>query len=96
VNVKNEDFEEAVVEEFGNMYSSDADVTIVSEAEGKVPEIAQGLQELRSEDWIYHQTPQFTFTTEASDKADPKLVNLLSGVSAITPSNPNTYTDLIS
>lgn len=85
VNVKNEDFEGAVVKEFGKMYSSETDVTIVGEAEAKVPEIAGGLQELKSEDWIYHQTPQFTFTTEASDKADPKLINLLSGVSAIMP-----------
>jgi hypothetical protein len=68
-----------VVSEFGLGYGA-THPTIVTEALNEVPKIAKGLEELKasvptscgdggyrlkkSEDWIYSQAPQFTFSTE--------------------------------
>ncbi|KAF8848298.1 hypothetical protein BDZ45DRAFT_562261, partial [Acephala macrosclerotiorum] len=59
--VANEPFEKAVVSEFNTMYGSE-DVVLVGEPEETVPEIAKGLEELKSLDWTYRQTPQFAFS----------------------------------
>jgi len=67
VGIKNEDFEGAVVEEFQKMYDSDVEVTYVGEEEGKIPDIAKGMAELESKEWIYEQTPQFTFDTNVEN-----------------------------
>jgi lipoyltransferase/lipoate-protein ligase len=64
VKVPNESFEQAVVSEFSSLYGSAGSPMIVAEPEGEVPEIAKGLEELRSEEWIYEQTPQFTFSSK--------------------------------
>jgi lipoate-protein ligase A len=45
VNVKNDDFEGAVVRKFQDMYES-VEPTIVGDGEAEVPEIAKGMQEL--------------------------------------------------
>ncbi|KAI0851966.1 hypothetical protein F5Y00DRAFT_251423 [Daldinia vernicosa] len=68
-------FEEAVVAEFGAMYGDvDPEMISVSDAEealDNVPAIAKGYAELKSLDWIYAQTPQFTFSTHPTDD-DPR------------------------
>ncbi|KAH6662734.1 hypothetical protein B0J14DRAFT_285293 [Halenospora varia] len=60
VNVSNVDFETAVVKEFGDMYE-DMEPIIVGEKEKEIEEIRDGMAELMSKEWIYGQTPQFTF-----------------------------------
>ncbi|OTB05306.1 hypothetical protein M426DRAFT_319855 [Hypoxylon sp. CI-4A] len=60
-------FEEAVVSEFGAMYGN-VDPEIIGTNEAKallddVPVIAKGYAELRSLEWVYTQTPQFSFST---------------------------------
>lgn len=45
-NVRNEDFEEAVISEFGDMYDGE-EATILTESLRDVPEIAKGLAELK-------------------------------------------------
>ncbi|KAM3072477.1 hypothetical protein ACMFMG_009277 [Clarireedia jacksonii] len=63
VNVSNDAFEEAVISEFADMYDSEPPRILTEDAKG-APEIAKGLHELTSLDWIYTQTPQFTFSTQ--------------------------------
>ncbi|KAH6896590.1 hypothetical protein B0T10DRAFT_160336 [Thelonectria olida] len=56
-------FEEAVVDEFGRMYGEfDVRETVDKDALN-VPNIRKGYDELRSRNWIYGQTPRFTFST---------------------------------
>lgn len=45
VEVQNGDFEQAVIEEFGEMYEA-VEPIIVTEKENDIPEVAQGIQEL--------------------------------------------------
>jgi len=71
VNVSNDDFEEAVVAEFGEMYMPQNPV-IVGDASRDTPEIAKGLQELMSREWTYLQTPQFTFASHPTED-DPRV-----------------------
>ncbi|CAJ2510810.1 Uu.00g064350.m01.CDS01 [Anthostomella pinea] len=69
--ITNTAFEDAVVAEFGAMYGNvDAEVVGPAEVAG-VPEIEKGVAELKSLDWIYTQTPQFTFSTHATE-SDPR------------------------
>lgn len=70
VHVLNETFEEAVVDEFCSMYEVEKPVILTEEA-GNVPEIAEGLSELKSLDWTYLQTPQFTFSSRRTEE-DPR------------------------
>ncbi|KAE8448888.1 hypothetical protein EG329_008684 [Mollisiaceae sp. DMI_Dod_QoI] len=63
--VANEAFEESVVSEFNSMYGS-AESVMIDDAEKDVSEITKGMEELESLDWIYCQTPQFTFSTTKS------------------------------
>ncbi|KAL7624556.1 hypothetical protein AAE478_006123 [Parahypoxylon ruwenzoriense] len=70
-------FEDAVVSEFRAMYG-DADLEEVvgggqdpSEILSRIPDIAKGYAELKSPEWIYTQTPQFTFSTHPAT-ADPR------------------------
>ena len=65
VGISNEDFEKGVVEQFQQLYGG-SDPVIVGEAEGEVPQIEKGVEELTSEEWIYGQTPQFSFSTVLS------------------------------
>ncbi|KAI8959993.1 hypothetical protein F5Y11DRAFT_283107 [Daldinia sp. FL1419] len=68
-------FEEAVVAEFGAMYGNvDPEIIWQPDAEGaldSVPAIAKGYDELKSLEWIYTQTPQFTFSTHPTED-DPR------------------------
>lgn len=68
-------FEEAVVAEFGAMYGNvDPELVTSSDAEEvlrDVPTVAKGYAELKSLEWIYTQTPQFTFSTHPTDE-DPR------------------------
>ncbi|KAI1388598.1 uncharacterized protein F4822DRAFT_251166 [Hypoxylon trugodes] len=69
------DFADAVVSEFHTMYgNTDVDIVEASEAEGllgEIPDIAKGYSELKSPEWIYTQTPQFTFSTHPTED-DPR------------------------
>ncbi|KAK6955696.1 hypothetical protein Daesc_003339 [Daldinia eschscholtzii] len=68
-------FEEAVVAEFGAMYGNvDPEIIRVTDAEtalDDVPAVAKGYAELKSLDWIYAQTPQFSFSTHPTED-DPR------------------------
>ncbi|KAI1750621.1 hypothetical protein F4782DRAFT_541478 [Xylaria castorea] len=79
VGVSNAEFENAVVAEFLKMYedaardqqheknngqTSQVDVEILDAAAVRdIPEVRAGVAELRSRDWVYAQTPQFTFSS---------------------------------
>ncbi|KAM0293938.1 hypothetical protein ACHAQK_007113 [Fusarium lateritium] len=63
VGLENADFEAAVIEQFARMYG---DFQVQEEISDKVLEkeiISKGYSELQSRDWIYGQTPRFTFST---------------------------------
>ncbi|KFY39544.1 hypothetical protein V495_05885 [Pseudogymnoascus sp. VKM F-4514 (FW-929)] len=71
VRVGNGEFEGAVVEEFGEMYGEAEVVEVGEEDIDAVESIGKGVKELRSEDWIYLQTPQFTFSSHPTEE-DPR------------------------
>ncbi|KAI1341787.1 hypothetical protein F5Y15DRAFT_347818 [Xylariaceae sp. FL0016] len=91
-----EAFEEAVVSKFGHMYGSvstellctspspeTANTSSTEDVEA-IPLVQSGLQELRSLDWIYNQTPQFTFSTHPTSddprpRPEPRLIGLTDG-----------------
>ncbi|TVY28367.1 putative lipoate-protein ligase A [Lachnellula hyalina] len=60
-SMSTDEFMGAVVDEFQEMYGEDTKPFCVEEQEGKHPVIKKGTDELKSEEWIYGQTPQFTF-----------------------------------
>lgn len=100
VGVGNEEFERGVVEEFKRLYeedSGDVEVQYVSEKDmEEIPEVKKGVEEMRSEDWIWGQTPQFTFDTEV--KGSELAKQLPKGVSKffLSPnSHPTTYQETI-
>lgn len=64
VNITNESFEESVIAEFKKLYDCSfvETNTINSETVLSIPDIAKGHAELKSWEWIYLQTPQFTFS----------------------------------
>ncbi|KAI1471716.1 uncharacterized protein F4812DRAFT_189644 [Daldinia caldariorum] len=69
------EFEDAVVAEFGAMYG-DVDPEVIRQADAEaaldgVLAIAKGYAELKSREWIYTQTPQFSFSTHPTDD-DPR------------------------
>lgn len=64
-------FEAAVVEEFGRMYGRFDLKETIDEAALDIPNVRKGYDELRSRDWIYGQTPKFTFSTTPYDE-DPR------------------------
>ncbi|KAK7920646.1 lipoate ligase A [Apiospora marii] len=71
VGVGNAAFEEAVVAEFGAMYGNVDVETITTRDIEEIPEVMRGYEELKSLDWIYTQTPQFTFSTRSTED-DPR------------------------
>ncbi|PQE26785.1 lipoate- ligase a protein [Rutstroemia sp. NJR-2017a BVV2] len=80
VNVPNGAFEEAVVSEFADLYDDSQTPIILTDSVKDVPDIARGFHELTSLDWIYTQTPQFTFSIEqtAEDRRErPQLPEYL-------------------
>ncbi|KAI1457937.1 hypothetical protein F4805DRAFT_160928 [Annulohypoxylon moriforme] len=86
-------FEEAVVAEFGAMYGAvDPDIIDVADAKkilDEEPIVAKGYAELKSPEWIYTQTPQFTFSTHPTSE-DPRPRPPLPG--AVPPSLRATMT----
>ncbi|KAI9761143.1 MAG: hypothetical protein M4579_001190 [Chaenotheca gracillima] len=81
-----EAFEQAIVSEFGSMYGLESTPEIseygdtesregwiaglVDDSYCNVPDIAKGVAELKSQEWIYTQTPQFTFSSHPSEDDD--------------------------
>lgn len=81
VNVPNGDFEEAVISEFAEMYAASRPITVTSsESVLSVPEIEIGYNELRSADWIYGQTPQFTFSNHHLDTSISVVFTARNGI----------------
>ncbi|KAG0645950.1 Sedoheptulose 1 [Hyphodiscus hymeniophilus] len=66
VNVDQHDFEDAVVAEFNELYKAGEPMVLRGNV-ASVPEIVNGVEELKSPDWIYSQTPQFTLSTHNSE-----------------------------
>ncbi|KAK1754429.1 lipoyltransferase [Echria macrotheca] len=74
VGIDTERFIQGVVEEFKSMYPTDDDEEIVvvdEEIARQEGSIVKGMAELMSPDWIYGQTPQFTFSTHPTED-DPR------------------------
>ncbi|AEO71809.1 uncharacterized protein THITE_2124648 [Thermothielavioides terrestris NRRL 8126] len=75
VGVGGEVFADAVMREFRRMYGESAGeggVVVIGEAEAlAAEEVVRGVRELRSPDWIFGQTPQFTFSTHPTEE-DPR------------------------
>ncbi|KAH8883031.1 hypothetical protein GQ53DRAFT_433550 [Thozetella sp. PMI_491] len=78
VGVDIQGFNDAVIEEFGAMYG-EVDLSGADDAVAELSEeenVKKGLAELHSPDWIYGQTPQFTFSTcptEADERERPPM-----------------------
>ncbi|KAI2631599.1 hypothetical protein GGS21DRAFT_151087 [Xylaria nigripes] len=69
VGITNAEFEDAVVSEFLEMYEAkhgqggiEAETLNATDVE-HIPEVQAGVAELKSRDWIYAQTPQFSFSS---------------------------------
>ncbi|KAI1007417.1 hypothetical protein K3495_g801 [Podosphaera aphanis] len=63
----NEDFQKAVIQQFCSMYSFIEPIAVGEDLE-EILEIGRGTAELKSNEWIYGQTPQFTFTIEGASE----------------------------
>ncbi|KAB5585626.1 lipoyltransferase-like protein [Coniochaeta sp. 2T2.1] len=72
VGVGYEEFVDCVVEEFEGMYGEvkGGSMGLGEESRG-IEAVRKGVEELQSLEWIYGQTPQFTFSTLPSE-ADPR------------------------
>ncbi|KAJ4421290.1 hypothetical protein N0V82_003800 [Gnomoniopsis sp. IMI 355080] len=75
VGLTSDEFTEAVIEEFKEMYG-EPDLEATMGEERDAPDFAhekiqKGYLELTSREWIYNQTPQFTFSTHPSEE-DPR------------------------
>ncbi|KAI1825442.1 hypothetical protein F4861DRAFT_200007 [Xylaria intraflava] len=70
VGISNTEFENTVVGEFKTMHEGarpDIKVEVLAAADvEQIPEIQAGVAQLRSQDWIYAQTPQFSFSSHSS------------------------------
>ncbi|WDK10505.1 lipoate-protein ligase A [Colletotrichum graminicola] len=65
-------FEDAVVREFGKMYGEfDVRAELGDKDAQEEEKIRKGMKELESREWIYGQTPLFTFSTHPSED-DPR------------------------
>ncbi|KAI0014939.1 hypothetical protein F4780DRAFT_784623 [Xylariomycetidae sp. FL0641] len=75
VGVPGDAFRAAVVREFAAMYDEEEagrNVVVLDGPEEALPaEVREGVRELRSRDWLYAQTPQFEFSSHATE-ADPR------------------------
>ncbi|KAL2197073.1 hypothetical protein P885DRAFT_36355 [Corynascus similis CBS 632.67] len=73
VGVGEEEFVEAVMAEFRKMYGDEAGKSVIVGEEEALAndEVVKGLRELTSPDWIFGQTPQFTFSTHPTED-DPR------------------------
>lgn len=86
VGIENSKFEQSVVTQFLRLHPGGRELTMVHEDDAMgVPDIKKGFDELTSPDWIYGQTPQFTFstyTTEEDCRVRPALASDLEGLRA--------------
>ncbi|KAF2704875.1 hypothetical protein K504DRAFT_472169 [Pleomassaria siparia CBS 279.74] len=91
-------FQSRLQEEFASMYSKfgkQAVVEIVGDEHLKIPDIRKGYDELRTKDWMWSQTPQFTLTLHLSDDIAID-VNVHHGViKAFDPKNGQSSTTTI-
>ncbi|ROT35171.1 putative lipoate-protein ligase A [Sodiomyces alkalinus F11] len=71
VGVGNGEFEDAVVAEFAKMYGDPDVFCEVGDEAGAVDGVEKGMKELLSRDWIYGQTPLFSFSTYPTED-DPR------------------------
>ncbi|RBQ72290.1 hypothetical protein VDGD_07696 [Verticillium dahliae] len=71
VGVGNEEFEGAVVREFGAMYGAFDVIAEVNEDAAELESVRKGMKELQSRDWLYGQTPLFSFSTRPTED-DPR------------------------
>jgi lipoate-protein ligase A len=73
VGLGGEEFADAVVAEFRCMYGDEAgEAVVVGEKEALANEgVVKGVRELASPEWIFGQTPQFTFSTHPTED-DPR------------------------
>ena len=73
VGVGGEAFAGAVVGEFRRMYGEDcgAEVVVGEEEALRVEEVVKGVRELAAAEWIFGQTPQFSFSTHPTEE-DPR------------------------
>ncbi|KAG7135360.1 putative lipoate-protein ligase A like [Verticillium longisporum] len=71
VGVGNEEFEGAVVREFGAMYGAFDVIAEVDEDAAELESVRKGMKELQSRDWLYGQTPLFSFSTRPTED-DPR------------------------
>ena len=70
VDVGVDEFKDAVVGEFRAMYG-DADVREeVGEEVTELHEVGKGMEELKTREWVFGQTPRFTFSTARSEEDD--------------------------
>ncbi|KAK4222944.1 hypothetical protein QBC38DRAFT_488766 [Podospora fimiseda] len=77
------EFRQAVVEEFKKMYNSpEINVNLVNEQEAlAVESIRKGCEELKSPEWFYGQTPQFTLSwNPTSDDPRQRPENVLTNL----------------
>lgn len=70
VDVGVEEFKDAVVHEFRGMYGSEDVREDVGDEVSEVKEIGKGMDELRTRDWVFGQTPKFVFSTQKSEEDD--------------------------
>jgi lipoate-protein ligase A len=76
VGIENAAFEAAVVEQFASMYGNFDVREVISDKVLETDSISKGYEELQSRDWIYGQTPKFTFSTfpyEEDPRERPQL-----------------------
>ncbi|KAG6010943.1 hypothetical protein E4U21_002613 [Claviceps maximensis] len=71
VDLNNDVFQDAVVREFERMYGSFDLQTEYNDDALKDPKIRAGHDELESRDWVYGQTPRFSFSTHSFED-DPR------------------------
>ncbi|KAL1838773.1 hypothetical protein VTJ49DRAFT_2235 [Mycothermus thermophilus] len=76
VGIKGDEFAEAVLAEFRAMYgggdiSHDGEVVVTEEQALANNDVVSGVRELASADWVFGQTPLFTFSTEPTEE-DPR------------------------
>ncbi|KAK4102511.1 hypothetical protein N658DRAFT_447053 [Parathielavia hyrcaniae] len=73
VGLRGDEFADAVVREFRSMYgNADGREVFVGEEEALAnEEVVKGLRELTSPDWVFGQTPLFTFSTHPTED-DPR------------------------
>lgn len=77
IGLGNKMFEKHIQEEFTIMYCDSGHVPnaiVLGDEQLNVPEIRKGYEELKTMDWIYAQTPQFTFSSHPENGDGSEIV----------------------